>query len=133
MSNEKDSSRRAGILLHPTSLPGRHGVGDVGPEAIRFLDWAKAAGFSVWQVLPLGPTGLANSPYAALSVFAGAPLLISPERLMESRLLPPAALEVVPGFPDERVDFETALAWKERLLRRAWEEARAGADPAARA
>ncbi|MEK7317295.1 MAG: 4-alpha-glucanotransferase [Candidatus Eisenbacteria bacterium] len=133
MNDEKVSPRRAGVLLHPTSLPGRHGIGDAGPEAIRFLDWAAAAGFSVWQVLPLGPTGLGNSPYSALSVFAGGPLLVSPERLAESGLLPPAALEVVPGFPDDRVDFDQARVWKERLLRRAWESAKAGTLPAARA
>ncbi len=133
MNDEKGSPRRAGVLLHPTSLPGRHGIGDAGPEAIRFLDWVAAAGFSVWQVLPLGPTGLGNSPYSALSVFAGGPLLISPERLAESGLLPPAALEVVPGFPEDRADFEGARVWKERLLRRAWESAKAGTLPRARA
>ncbi|HYR69450.1 MAG TPA: 4-alpha-glucanotransferase, partial [Candidatus Dormibacteraeota bacterium] len=56
-------SRTAGVLLHPTSLPGPYGIGDIGPRAIRFLDWAASAGLSVWQVLPLGPTGLGNSPY----------------------------------------------------------------------
>ncbi len=132
MNDEKSSPRLAGILLHPTSLPGRHGIGDAGPEAVRFLDWAKAAGFSVWQILPLGPTGLGNSPYSALSVFAGGPLLVSPERLVEAGLLPSAALEIVPGFPEERVDFETARIWKERLLRRAWERVLAGVDVAAR-
>jgi 4-alpha-glucanotransferase len=125
--------RRAGVLLHPTSLPGRHGIGDAGAEAVRFLDWAVAAGFTVWQVLPLGPTGQGNSPYSALSLFAGNPLLISPEGLVEASLLPAAALDVVPGFPEERVDFEEARAWKERLLRRAWEAALTGATPAARA
>ncbi|HEU4724832.1 MAG TPA: 4-alpha-glucanotransferase [Candidatus Eisenbacteria bacterium] len=133
MSDEMVSPPRAGILLHPTSLPGRHGVGDAGPEAIRFLDWAAAAGFSVWQILPLGPTGVGNSPYSALSVFAVGPLFVSPERLVESGLLPASALEVVPGFPEDRVDFDAARVWKERLLRRAWENAKAGADAASRA
>jgi len=125
-------TRRAGILLHPTSLPGRHGIGDAGPNAIRFLDWAASAGLSVWQVLPLGPTGVGNSPYSAFSNFARNPLLISPERLVEAGLLSPSVLEVVPGFPENRVDFAGTRAWRERLLRRAWDVARAGATPSAR-
>jgi len=77
------ADRAAGILLHPTSLPGRFGIGDIGPMAERFLDWLQSAGQSVWQVLPLGPTGHGSSPYGALSSFAGNPLLISPEKLVE--------------------------------------------------
>ncbi|HET9950780.1 MAG TPA: 4-alpha-glucanotransferase [Candidatus Eisenbacteria bacterium] len=127
-----DESRRAGILLHPTSLPGRHGLGDAGAEAIRFLDWAAEAGFSVWQVLPLGPTGVGNSPYSALSGFAGNPLFIAPESLVETGLLPASALEVVPGFPGSAADFEGSRVWRGRLLRRAWESARVGATPEAR-
>jgi 4-alpha-glucanotransferase len=125
-------STRAGILLHPTSLPGRHGLGDAGGEAIRFLDWAAAAGFSVWQVLPLGPTGVGNSPYSALSGFAGNPLFIAPESLVAMGLLPASALEVVPGFAEDAADFDEARAWRELLLRRAWDAARSGATREAR-
>ncbi len=113
-------TRAAGILLHPTSLPGRFGVGDIGPGAERFLDWAAAAGQALWQVLPLGPTGAGNSPYTSASVFAGNPLLISPERLVEEDLLEPAALEHAPPASG-RVDFGHVRPWKERLLRESWE------------
>ena len=125
--------RAAGILVHPTSLPGPYGIGDIGPRAIRLLDWAASAGLSVWQVLPLGPTGLGNSPYSALSVFAGSPLLISPEWMVEEGLLDSETLEEVPEFPEGPVDYERAGKWKERMLRAAWDRVRGGRDPGARA
>lgn len=113
--------RESGILLHPTSLPGRMGIGDLGPQARRFLDWLEAAGQSVWQVLPLGPTGFGNSPYNASSTFAGNPMLISPDRLVDASLLPPSALEKLPELPTDRVDFRRATASKNDLLRTSWE------------
>jgi hypothetical protein len=67
--------RAAGVLLHPTSLPGPYGIGDLGPAAAAFVDWAASAGFRLWQVLPLGPTGYGNSPYGSPSAFAGNPAL----------------------------------------------------------
>ncbi len=79
--------RASGILLHPTSLPGPFGIGDLGPEAYRFVDFLVAAGQSLWQVLPLGPTGYGDSPYACYSAFAGNTLLISPEQLIAEGLL----------------------------------------------
>src|SRR6187402_2982410 len=88
--------RASGVLLHPTSLPGRFGIGDLGPDADVFLDWAKAAGQSLWQVLPVGPVGVGGSPYVGGSVFAGNPLLISPERLRQDGLLKRADLERAP-------------------------------------
>ena len=114
-------------------MPGPYGIGDIGPRAIRFLDWAASAGLSVWQVLPLGPTGLGNSPYSALSVFAGSPLLISPEWLVEEGLLDAEALEEVPEFLEGPVDYERARMWKERMLRAAWENVRRGGDAGSRA
>src|SRR5215813_4966487 len=78
-----DQKRRSGVLLHPTSLPGPYGIGDLGPEAYKFADFLVAAGQSLWQVLPLGPTGYGDSPYACYSAFAGNTLLISPQRLFE--------------------------------------------------
>jgi 4-alpha-glucanotransferase len=117
--------RAAGLLLHPTSLPGRFGIGDLGPECDAFLDWAASAGQSVWQVLPLGPTGYGNSPYGTLSAFAGNPMLLSPELLVADGLLPGSALEHVPGFPEHQVDFERVIAWKEGLLREVWRRFRA--------
>lgn len=113
------TTRAAGLLLHPTSLPGRFGIGDVGPSAERFLDWAQAAGQKIWQVLPLGPTG-GTSPYGALSAFAGNPLLISPEKLVEDGLAPRSALDDVPDFPADRVDWDRVREWKEKLFRSAW-------------
>ena len=76
-------ARAAGILLHPTSLPSRGGVGDFGPAAYKFADFLASARQGVWQVLPLGPLGYGNSPYSSTSAFAGNPLLISLERLAE--------------------------------------------------
>jgi len=126
------SSRAAGILLHPTSLPGRFGIGDLGPEAEHFLEWAAAAGQRLWQVLPTGPTAYLNSPYGSLSAFAGNPLLISPEELVEDGFLPASALKTLPGFPHDHVEFEAVIPWKEALLRQSWAHFQSHATPAAR-
>ena len=75
-------SRSSGILLHPTSLPGQYGIGDLGEWAYRFVDWLESTGQSVWQILPLGPTSYGDSPYQTLSAFAGNPLLISLDKLV---------------------------------------------------
>ncbi len=111
--------RSSGVLLHPTSLPGVHGIGDLGPGAHRFVDWLAAAGQSLWQVLPLGPTGYGDSPYQCFSAFAGNPLLLSPQRLLEEGLLEPADLADAPMFPAERVDFGPVIEWKRALHARA--------------
>ena len=84
------STRASGLLLHPTSLPGRFGIGDLGPEAARWVDFLAAAGQKLWQVLPLGPTGYGDSPYQSFSAFAGNPYLVSPERLRRGRPARPA-------------------------------------------
>ena len=84
--------RSSGILLHPTSLPGPFGIGDLGPEAYKFVDFLVQAGQSLWQVLPLGPTGYGDSPYACYSAFAGNTLLISPEQLLVEGLLDHSSL-----------------------------------------
>jgi 4-alpha-glucanotransferase len=97
--------RAAGILLHPTSLPGRFGIGDLGAEAYRFADFLARAGQRIWQVLPLGPTGYGDSPYQCFSAFAGNPLLISPEKLVEEGVLSPADLDNAPSFPTQFVDY----------------------------
>ncbi len=122
-------ARAAGLLLHPTSLPGQFPIGDLGPAAIAMLDWMVEAGFTVWQVLPLGPTGLGDSPYNSLSAFAGNPLLISPEALVADGLLPPEALAPWEGLPTASVDYAAAVACKEQLLRLAWERFAAGGFP----
>ncbi len=112
--------RSAGILLHPTSLPGRFGIGDLGPEAYRFVELLAASSQRVWQVMPLGPPGPGNSPYAARSSFAGASLLISPELLEADGLLKSEELEGAPPSPGDRVDFEAVAAWKDSLFRGAF-------------
>jgi 4-alpha-glucanotransferase len=104
--------RRAGVLLHATSLPGGHGVGDLGPGARRFLRWLSDAGQRLWQVLPLAPTGYGDSPYAALSAFAGNPLLVSLEDLVEEGWLEPGDLADAPRFEAGRVDYARVAAWK---------------------
>jgi len=125
--------RRSGILLHPTSLPGRFGIGDLGDAAYRFVDFLAAAGQSYWQVLPLSPTGYADSPYQTLSAFAGNPMLISPEKLVQTGHLSEADLEDVPTFPDERVDFGPVIHYKTGLLDRAFANFRAQAPASQRA
>ena len=104
--------RASGILLHPTSLPGPFGVGDLGDAAYRWVDFLVQSGQKLWQVLPLGPTGYADSPYACLSAFAGNPLLISPQRLVESGDLAPGDLEAVLDLPAHEVDYGAAIAFR---------------------
>jgi 4-alpha-glucanotransferase len=122
--------RCSGILLHPTSLPGRFGIGDLGPAAVAFADFLAAAGQRLWQVLPLVPTGYGDSPYQGLGALAGNPLLLSPEALAGEGLIAPADLASAPAFPDGAVDFGAVIAWKGALLRRVAERfaARAGAE-----
>ena len=110
--------RTSGILLHPTSLPGPHGIGDLGAAAWRFVDFLAASGQGLWQVLPLGPTGYRDSPYQCTSAYAGNPLLISPEALRDAGWVDPADLEH-PPFPEDRVDFGEVHCWKRGLLARA--------------
>lgn len=112
-------TRVSGILLHPTSFPGRFGIGDLGNEAHGFVDWLVSAGQKVWQTLALGPTGYADSPYASFSALAGNPLLISPDRLAEDGDLSPQDLVDPPPFPAERVDFGWVIDYKTGLLHRA--------------
>src|ERR1700751_2058455 len=88
--------RAAGILLHPTSLPSRDGIGDFGPAAYAFADFLAAAKQGVWQVLPLGPLGFGNSPYSSTSAFAGNPLLISLERLADRGWIERAHVDALP-------------------------------------
>ena len=115
------NDRASGVLLHPTSLPGPHGCGDLGPQAHELAHWLCGARQRWWQMLPVGPVGYGNSPYSALSAFAGNPLLISLDRLLEEGLLPQAALAGVPRFPPGRVDYSAARAWREKNLRLAFQ------------
>ena len=110
--------RSSGILLHPTSLPSRGGIGDFGPAAYEFLDFLVASGQSLWQVLPLGPTGIGNSPYSATSAFAGNPLCISLERLADETWISQDRLRSLPG-PTKYVDYPAVQRLKMPLLREA--------------
>jgi 4-alpha-glucanotransferase len=110
-------TRKSGVLLHPTSLPGPEGIGTLGPEARQFVDFLHLAGQSVWQLLPLGPTAYGNSPYSCYSAFAGNPLLIDMSALVRDGDL--AASDVKGSFPAEWVDFPQVEAHKLPLLARA--------------
>lgn len=111
--------RSSGILLHPTSLPGRFGIGDLGAEAYRFADFLEGAGQKIWQVLPLNPTGYGDSPYQCFSAFAGNPLLLSLETLVERGVLTATDLERAPAFPETEVAYARVIEWKLPLLRKA--------------
>ncbi len=111
--------RKSGILLHPTSLPGEWGIGDLGKGAYRFVDFLAAAGQQLWQVLPLGPPGYANSPYQSFSSIAGNPLLLSLQTLVEQELLSSGDLQAIPLFPDSQVDFGAVIPSKSGLIRKA--------------
>jgi 4-alpha-glucanotransferase len=113
--------RRAGLLVHPTSLPGSPGIGDAGDASSRLLDRLVAAGCRAWQVLPLGPSGPGDSPYSALSAFAGNPLLISPQRLEQDGWLPRGATADPPKLATRRVEFAKVSHWKTELLHRSWD------------
>ncbi|MEZ4483501.1 MAG: 4-alpha-glucanotransferase [Syntrophotaleaceae bacterium] len=119
--------RTSGILLHPTSLPGPHGIGSLGSAAYRFVDFLAAAGHSLWQILPLGPTGYGDSPYSALSAFAGNPLLICLERLVEAGDLDPDDIAGI-DMEEGRVNYRFAHSLKTRLLRKASQAFRNGKD-----
>jgi 4-alpha-glucanotransferase len=116
--------RSSGILLHPTSLPGAYGIGELGQEAHAFADFLRDSGQHIWQVLPLGPTGYGDSPYQCFSAFAGNPLLISIDRLVERGYLDALDLAGKPQFPDDVVDFGAVIAWKRPLLQKAFENFR---------
>ncbi len=122
--------RSSGILLHPTSLPGRYGVGDLGDAAFGFVDFLAGAKLGVWQVLPLGPTAFLDSPYQCFSAFGGNPLLISPDKLMADGLLTADDLRTLPTFPADRVDFGPVIAYKRDLLQRAAQRFKTGANRA---
>src|SRR5262245_27343409 len=125
--------RSSGVLLHPSSLPGPYGIGDLGPAAYAWVDALRRARQTWWQILPLGPTGFGDSPYQCFSAFAGNPGLVSPELLARDGLLRPDDLPPPPGFPADRVDYGAALPYKTALLDRAWERFRDSAPTPLRA
>ena len=114
-------TRSSGILLHPTSLPSRFGIGELGPQAHAFADFLRDSGQRIWQVLPLGPTGYGDSPYQCFSAFAGNPLLISIDRLVERGYLNARDVDAPPVFTPQQVDYGAAIAWKLPRLHQAFE------------
>ncbi len=121
--------RASGLLLHVTSLPSRYGIGDVGPEALAWVDRLHEAEQSWWQALPLGPTGYGDSPYQPLSSFAGNWLLLSPDGLVAEGLLQPGEAACA-SFPETTVDYDAVAECKHRLLETTWSHfgARASRD-----
>jgi 4-alpha-glucanotransferase len=119
-NQQKKTPRRSGILLHPTSLPGDTGIGDLGREAYRFVDFLVETGQSLWQVLPLGPTGYGDSPYQCFSAFAGNPLLISLEGLVKEGWLKEGDFEKHPPFQRRHVDYGAVINFKLRMLWKAF-------------
>jgi 4-alpha-glucanotransferase len=111
--------RSSGILLHPTSFPGPYGIGDLGEAAYQFIDFLVESKQSLWQVLPLGPTGYGDSPYASFSSFAGNPLLINLDKLVQTGDLHPADLADLPNFPMDKVDYGRVIHEKFPLLEKA--------------
>ena len=120
------SGRSSGVLLHPTSLPGPFGIGDIGPAAIQWIRTLARAGQTWWQFLPLGPPAAGNSPYQCFSAFAGNPSLISPQGLVRDNLLPRRAESA--ALRSGPVSYERVVPWKEQLLTLAWERFREGSD-----
>ena len=110
--------RASGVLLHITSLPGPHGVGDFGPDAFRFVDWLASAGQRLWQLLPIAPIGPGDSPYQSVSAFAGSPLMVALEPLVQAGWLAPPPLPDG-GFDPLRVDFARVVPWRLTQLRNA--------------
>ena len=121
-----ENYRASGILMHVTSLPSPYGIGDFGPSALAFVDRLAQAGQSWWQVLPLNPTGLGNSPYSSSSTFAANGLLISPDWLIEDGLLSSADC-APPPLNTGSVDYATVIPFKTRLLDTAWNNYKVGA------
>lgn len=112
--------RESGVLLHPTSLPGEHGIGDFGNAAYRFVGWLEQAGQRLWQVMPLGPAGFGDSPYSAVSAFAGNHLMISLSSLKGDGLLNDDDFSETPEFPAGSVDWGTVRPWRDNMLRTAY-------------
>lgn len=121
--------RASGVLLHPTSLTGPDGIGDLGPQVCEWIDFLAKAGCKLWQVLPLGPTGYGDSPYQCFSAFAGNPYLVSAALLMDQGLLKRKDLADRPAFPVEKVDFGPVIEWKLLLLNRAYARFKNDANP----
>lgn len=112
--------RHSGILVHPTCFPSPYGIGDLGAGAYEFIDYLENSGQTLWQTLPLGPTGFGDSPYQGFSAFAGQPLLISPDKLLEYELITQDELDAYPSLPANRIDYGAVIAAKNKLFESAF-------------
>jgi 4-alpha-glucanotransferase len=128
-NNNLSNNRMGGILVHPTSFPSKYGIGDLGPELYKFINFLHQYKLNLWQILPLGPTGYANSPYQSFSAFAGNSMLISPEKLIEMKLLSSKECKPVESFPDSRVDFGKVIKYKWSVLETAFNHFQNGNVP----
>lgn len=122
-------TRSSGVLLHPTSLPGPYGIGDLGPQARRFAGWLASTGCKLWQILPLGPTGYGDSPYQCFSAFAGNPYLISPDDLFADGFLTQNDLDPLKDLSASRVDYGLVIPKKLNLLLAAYRRFKASPKP----
>lgn len=113
--------RSSGILLHPTSLPGRFGIGEIGEAAFQFIDFLAETSQHLWQIMPLGPTGFGDSPYQSFSAFAGNPLLISFDTLIKKNLLTESMLNPIPYFSENMVDYGKVINYKFSVLKQSYE------------
>lgn len=113
-------SRKCGVLLHPTSLPSKYGIGDLGYNAYEFIDFLSSSKQKLWQVLPLNPTGYGESPYQGLSAFAGNPLLICLDKLISIGLLDEQDISNIPTFDEDKIQFSEVKEFKNKLFKRAF-------------
>ncbi|HPR59006.1 MAG TPA: 4-alpha-glucanotransferase [Bacteroidales bacterium] len=109
--------RSSGILLHPTSLPGNYGIGSLGKQALAFVDFLEKAGQKLWQVLPMGHTGYGDSPYQCFSIYAGNPILIDLDQLVDDGLLSKKDFSAIPDFPEDKVDYGSVIDFKRKMLK----------------
>ena len=114
--------RLSGVLLHPSSLPGKYGIGSLGKEAYKFVDWLQHSGQKVWQILPLGPTDWSHSPYQAYSAFAGNPDLIDLDFLVRDGLLSKISLPVSNNFNADKVNYKSVIPFRQKILKTAFEK-----------
>jgi len=125
---DKTNHRYSGVLAHPTTFPSPYGIGDMGQGAYDFIDFLAAAGQHLWQILPLCPTTWSDSPYQGYSVFAGQPLLISPDLMKKINLLNTDDLQNIPDFDLDKVDYNAVLSYKSKLFKKAYENFQHTAD-----
>lgn len=112
--------RISGILAHPTSMPSKYGIGDLGATCYDFVDFLARSNQTIWQVLPLGPTSFGDSPYQSFSTFAGNPILISPDLLLEKGFLKESDLIKIPEFDENKVEYGKVIKFKNSILKKAF-------------